>query len=42
MSKESERQVEAREKGIDWHRLGSSHQTGWIGLEASLIDEWRR
>jgi hypothetical protein len=22
--------------------LGASHQTGWTGLVASLIDEWRR
>ncbi|MCA1632112.1 MAG: glucosidase, partial [Acidobacteria bacterium] len=22
--------------------LGASHQTGWSGLIASLIDEWRR
>jgi hypothetical protein len=22
--------------------LGASHQTGWSGLVASLIDEWRR
>jgi hypothetical protein len=22
--------------------LGASHQTGWTGLIASLIDEWRR
>jgi hypothetical protein len=22
--------------------LGASHQTGWTGLMASLIDEWRR
>jgi hypothetical protein len=22
--------------------LGASHQTGWTGLAASLIDEWRR
>jgi hypothetical protein len=21
--------------------LGASHQTGWMGLVASLIDEWR-
>ena len=21
--------------------LGASHQTGWTGLAASLIDEWR-
>ena len=22
--------------------LGASHQTGWTGLVAALIDEWRR
>jgi hypothetical protein len=22
--------------------LGASHQTGWTGLVATLIDEWRR
>jgi len=22
--------------------IGASHQTGWSGLVASLIDEWRR
>ena len=22
--------------------LGASHQTGWTGLVASLIDEWRK
>jgi hypothetical protein len=22
--------------------LGATHQTGWTGLVASLIDEWRR
>ena len=22
--------------------LGASHQTGWTGLVANLIDEWRR
>ena len=22
--------------------LGANHQTGWTGLVASLIDEWRR
>ena len=22
--------------------LGASHQTGWSGLVANLIDEWRR
>ena len=22
--------------------LGACHQTGWTGLVASLIDEWRR
>ena len=22
--------------------LGASHQTGWSGLIANLIDEWRR
>jgi hypothetical protein len=22
--------------------LGASHQTGWSGLVASLIDEWRK
>jgi len=22
--------------------LGASHQTGWTGLVANMIDEWRR
>ena len=25
----------------DGHGLGASHQTGWTGLVANLIDEWR-
>lgn len=28
--------------GEDGRGLGASHQTGWSGLVASLIDEWRR
>jgi hypothetical protein len=28
--------------GDDGTGLGASHQTGWTGLVASLIDEWRR
>ncbi len=28
--------------GDDGRGLGASHQTGWTGLVASLIDEWRR
>ncbi|WP_428262215.1 MGH1-like glycoside hydrolase domain-containing protein [Haliangium sp.] len=28
--------------GDDGRGLGASHQTGWSGLVASLIDEWRR
>ena len=28
--------------GDDGHGLGASHQTGWTGLIANLIDEWRR
>jgi hypothetical protein len=27
--------------GDDGHGLGASHQTGWTGLIANLIDEWR-
>ena len=27
--------------GDDGHGLGASHQTGWTGLVANLIDEWR-
>jgi hypothetical protein len=28
--------------GDDGTGLGASHQTGWTGLVAALIDEWRR
>ena len=28
--------------GDDGRGLGASHQTGWTGLVANLIDEWRR
>jgi hypothetical protein len=28
--------------GEDGRGLGASHQTGWTGLVATLIDEWRR
>ena len=28
--------------GEDGRGLGASHQTGWTGLVANLIDEWRR
>jgi hypothetical protein len=27
--------------GDDGHGLGAAHQTGWTGLVANLIDEWR-
>jgi hypothetical protein len=28
--------------GEDGHGLGACHQTGWTGLVANLIDEWRQ
>ena len=28
--------------GDDGRGIGASHQTGWTGLVANLIDEWRR
>ena len=28
--------------GDDGAGLGANHQTGWTGLVANLIDEWRR
>ncbi len=28
--------------GDDGAGIGASHQTGWTGLVANLIDEWRR
>jgi hypothetical protein len=29
-------------QGDSGYGLGASHQTGWTGLVASLIDEWRQ